>query len=75
MKTPLATFIALLFALCGWMREQFGTVKFEELGGIASKLPKLGLLFGFAAFASAGLPGFANFAAEVAVFFGARPVQ
>ncbi|MEM9017335.1 MAG: NADH-quinone oxidoreductase subunit M [Verrucomicrobiota bacterium] len=63
--------IALLFALCGWIRDQFGTVDFEELGGIASKLPKLGLLFAMAAFASAGLPGFANFAAEVAVFFGA----
>lgn len=63
--------IALLFALCGWMREKFGTVHFEDLGGIAKHVPKLGLLFGFAAFASAGLPGFANFAAEVAVFFGA----
>lgn len=63
--------IAVLFALCGWMREKFGTVRFEELGGIAGRLPRLGLLFGLAAFASAGLPGFANFAAEVAVFFGA----
>ncbi|MEM6278920.1 MAG: NADH-quinone oxidoreductase subunit M [Verrucomicrobiota bacterium] len=63
--------IALLFALCGWIREKYGTVSFEDLGGIASHLPKLGLLFAFAAFASAGLPGFANFAAEVAVFFGA----
>ncbi|MDF1823059.1 MAG: NADH-quinone oxidoreductase subunit M [Verrucomicrobiales bacterium] len=63
--------IALLFALCGWIREKYGTVSFEELGGIASHLPKLGLLFAFAAFASAGLPGFANFAAEVSVFFGA----
>jgi len=63
--------IALLFALCGWICERFGTVDFDELGGMAQHLPKLGLLFGFAAFASAGLPGFANFAAEVAVFFGA----
>jgi NADH-quinone oxidoreductase subunit M len=63
--------IALLFALAGWMRDRFGTLRFDELGGIAKSLPKLGLLFGFAAFASAGLPGFANFAAEVAVFFGA----
>ncbi|MEM7602861.1 MAG: NADH-quinone oxidoreductase subunit M, partial [Verrucomicrobiota bacterium] len=63
--------IALLFALCGWIREKYGTASFEELGGIASHLPKLGLLFAFAAFASAGLPGFANFAAEVSVFFGA----
>lgn len=63
--------IALLFGLCGWIREKYNTVHFEELGGIASQLPKLGLLFAFAAFASAGLPGFANFAAEVSVFFGA----
>lgn len=63
--------IALLFALCGWIRKNYGTVSFEELGGIAIQLPKLGLLFAFAAFASAGLPGFANFAAEVSVFFGA----
>lgn len=66
--------IALLFALCGWMLDRFGTVDFEELGGVAKHLPRLGLLFGFAAFASAGLPGFANFAAEVAVFFGAFQV-
>jgi len=63
--------IALLFALCGWMREKFGTLDFEELGGIAGRLPRLGLLFGFAAFAAIGLPGFASFAAEVAIFFGA----
>lgn len=63
--------IALLFGLAGWMRDQFGTVQFDKLGGIAKSMPKLGLLFGFAAFASVGLPGFANFAAEVEIFFGA----
>lgn len=63
--------IALLFALSGWMREKFGTLEFEKLGGIAKSLPKLGLIFGFGVFASIGLPGFANFAAEVAIFFGA----
>ena len=63
--------IALLFALAGWMRERFGTLEFDKLGGLATSLPRLGLLFGFAAFAAAGLPGFANFAAEVEVFFGA----
>lgn len=62
--------IALLFALAGNIRERFGTLDFDKLGGIAAKVPRLGLLFGFAAFASAGLPGFANFAAEVNVFFG-----
>lgn len=63
--------IALLFALAGWMRDRFGSLEIDKLGGLAKSLPKLGLLFGFAAFASIGLPGFANFAAEVEVFFGA----
>ena len=63
--------IALLFGLAGWMRDQFGTLDFDRLGGIAKPMPKLGLLFGFATFASVGLPGFANFAAEVEIFFGA----
>ncbi|HRQ90143.1 MAG TPA: NADH-quinone oxidoreductase subunit M [Bacteroidia bacterium] len=63
--------IALLFGMAGWMRERFGDLDFWKFGGLAKSLPRLGLLFGFAAFASIGLPGFANFAAEVAVFFGA----
>ncbi len=63
--------IALLFALSGWLREKYGTLEFAKLGGIAKQVPKIGLLFGFAAFAAAGLPGFANFAAEVEIFIGA----
>jgi NADH-quinone oxidoreductase subunit M len=63
--------IALLFALAGSLRERVGSLDFDDLGGgLAKKAPALGLLFGFAAFASIGLPGFANFAAEVMVFFG-----
>ena len=34
-------------------------------------MPVLGFAFGLAAFASIGLPGFANFASEILVFFGA----
>lgn len=63
--------IALLFALAGWMRERFGDLDLDRLGGLAKSLPKLGLLFGFATFASIGLPGFANFAGELEIFFGA----
>ena len=62
--------IAALFALSGELRERTGTLDFSELGGLAKAMPALGLLFGFAAMASAGLPGFANFAAEVMIFFG-----
>ena len=63
--------IALLFALTGNIREQSDSLTMNRLGGYAKLAPVLGLLFGFAAFASVGLPGFANFAGEVAVFFGA----
>lgn len=63
--------IAALFALTGWMRDKIGTLEYEKLGGIAKAVPGLGLLFGFATFAAIGLPGFANFAAEVEIFFGA----
>jgi NADH-quinone oxidoreductase subunit M len=62
--------IAVLFALCGEIRERTGTLDFSELGGIARATPKLGLAFGFAAMASVGLPGFVGFAGELLVFFG-----
>jgi NADH-quinone oxidoreductase subunit M len=62
--------IALLFALCATVREKTGTLQFHRLGGMAKSAPVLGLLFGMGAFASIGLPGFANFAGEVNIFFG-----
>jgi NADH-quinone oxidoreductase subunit M len=62
--------IAVLFALCGEIRERTGTLDFSELGGIARATPKLGLAFGFAAMASVGLPGFVGFAGELLIFFG-----
>ena len=63
--------IAALFALAGHVRQQTGTLVYKELGGLAQAAPFLGLAFGFATFASIGLPGFANFASEIMVFFGA----
>ena len=62
--------IALLFAIAGEIRERTGTLFFEDLGGLARVMPLAGLAFGFGAFAAIGLPGFANFAAEIMVFFG-----
>jgi NADH-quinone oxidoreductase subunit M len=61
--------IALLFMLCGRLRSNLGTLEFEKLGGLAANAPYLSVIFGFAAFASIGLPGLANFAGEVMVFF------
>ena len=63
--------IAALFAMCGHLRRISPTLTFTSLGGLAKKAPFLGYAFGMAAFASIGLPGFANFASEIMVFFGA----
>lgn len=63
--------IALLFLLNGALREKAGRSASNALAASRKKAPMLGLLFGMAAFASVGLPGFANFAGEVLVFFGA----
>ncbi|MEO5721985.1 MAG: NADH-quinone oxidoreductase subunit M [Chthoniobacterales bacterium] len=62
--------IALLFALAGEVRVRTGTLVLKELGGLGKVMPLASVAFGLGAFASIGLPGFANFAAEVMVFFG-----
>jgi NADH-quinone oxidoreductase subunit M len=63
--------IAALFAISGQLRKRTETLVFEDLGGLAKPMPFLSFAFGLAAFASIGLPGFANFASELLVFFGA----
>jgi NADH-quinone oxidoreductase subunit M len=63
--------IALLFAIAGEVRDRAGTLRLDELGGLCKVMPLASFAFGLGAFAAIGLPGFANFAAEVMVFFGA----
>jgi NADH-quinone oxidoreductase subunit M len=63
--------IALLFGIAGEIRQRTGTLLLSDLGGLGKIMPRAGLAFGLAAFASIGLPGFANFAGEVMVLFGA----
>src|SRR2546423_1076842 len=63
--------IALLYGVAGQIRNRTGTLSFDDLGGLAKVMPFAGLVFGFATFAAVGLPGFANFASEIMIFFGA----
>ena len=61
----------MLFGLAGEIRSRTNSLLFEDLGGLAKVMPFAGLAFGFATFAAVGLPGFANFASEIMIFFGA----
>jgi NADH-quinone oxidoreductase subunit M len=65
---------ALTFALNGYIYQQTGTLQMNQLGGLIRKLPFIGTVLIMAAFAGCGLPGFANFAGELTVFFGAWKV-
>jgi NADH-quinone oxidoreductase subunit M len=62
---------ALSFGLNGYIYQQTGTLEIEQLGGLLRRLPFIGGALMMAAFAGCGLPGFANFAGEITVLFGA----
>jgi len=61
---------ALLFGLSGEITHRSGENRFAELGGLAQRAPVLAVLFSFASMASMGVPGLANFAGELMIFFG-----
>ena len=61
---------ALLFGLSGEITHRSGENRFADLGGLAKRAPLLAVLFSFASMASMGVPGLANFAGELMVFFG-----
>jgi len=62
---------ALGFGLSGYLYQTTGTLEMDHMGGLLRKLPFLGTALIMAMFAGCGLPGFANFAGEITVFFGA----
>ncbi len=62
--------VALLFGLAGELRRGVPTLDLFSMGGLGRQAPRLCFAFAVAAFASVGLPGFANFSAEILVFFG-----
>lgn len=61
--------IALLFSLSSVIERKTKTLDFQALGGLAKTAPALAFIFGLAGMASLGLPGLANFAGELMVFF------
>lgn len=65
------TITAMLFLGVGVVYEHTHTRQIPSLGGLASRMPVLTVLFVVAALASLGLPGLAGFAAEILVFLGA----
>ncbi|MBI3192553.1 MAG: NADH-quinone oxidoreductase subunit M, partial [Pedosphaera parvula] len=62
---------ALTFALSGHLRHQTRTLDMDQMGGLLRQMPFIGAALVMAMLAGCGLPGFANFAGEALVFFGA----
>jgi NADH-quinone oxidoreductase subunit M len=62
---------AIAFGLIGWFYDQTHTRVVDDLGGMLKQIPFVGTCFIIMAMASAGLPGFANFASELLVILGA----
>jgi len=61
---------ALAFALVGHIYDETHTRYLPDLGGLAKPMPFLAACGVIAAMASSGLPGFANFVAELLVILG-----
>ncbi len=62
---------ALSFGISGYLHHEKGDVTISEFGGLLQKLPFIGVCLIIAMLAGCGVPGFANFAGEVLVLFGA----
>jgi NADH-quinone oxidoreductase subunit M len=65
--------VASLLLLAGALEDRFRTKDISKLGGLAQEAPVLSLVFGFALFASLGLPGLLGFWGELLAIVGAFP--
>lgn len=59
-----------LFLLAGVLHDRRGSYEISDYGGLARSAPRFSGLFGVAAFASLGIPGFSGFIAEFQIFAG-----
>ena len=64
------TITGLLFLLVGLVYEKAHTRYIPDLGGLASRMPFIAVVFVVAGLASLGLPSLSGFVAEVLVFLG-----
>jgi NADH-quinone oxidoreductase subunit M len=62
---------ALAFSLIGFFYDQTHNRWIPDLGGMAHQIPFVAVCFSLMCMASAGVPGFANFASEYMVMVGA----
>jgi NADH-quinone oxidoreductase subunit M len=58
------------FALAGWCCAALGTPALSQMGGLAQRMPFAAAAFTMVALAGFGVPGFANFPAELMIFAG-----
>ena len=62
---------ALAFGLSGHLYQQHGSLDMTRMGGLLRKMPLAVTALLMAMMAGCGLPGFANFAGEITIFFAA----
>lgn len=60
--------VSLMFLMCNMLYERTANLDMNALGGISQKTPVLCAFFLAAILANIGLPGFANFWGEIAIF-------
>jgi NADH-quinone oxidoreductase subunit M len=60
-----------LFLIAGFIEQRMGTRSLQQLGGLATRLPVLAVVFCIAALSSLGLPGLNSFAGEFLALLGA----
>jgi NADH-quinone oxidoreductase subunit M len=65
---------ALLFSTAGYFHDRTGTKVIPELGGLSQVMPIASAYFIVGALAGMGVPGFANFWAELGIFVSALKV-
>jgi NADH-quinone oxidoreductase subunit M len=68
------TITGLLFVVVGLIYERTHTRHIPDMGGLASRMPLIGIVFMLAGLASLGLPFTSGFVAETLVFLGTFPV-